>query len=138
MNSDVNDTIYSWGVGFWVVVIGLSLLILVGSIAIARKAGYSGWWGALFALVWPVSWLLFGLFAVFKWPIIKERDEALRVLKENNLVTPSQMRHAEKAAKSSAALAVAVPVAEVSEAPPKGAEPKPTEPKAVEAEKPEE
>ena len=138
MNSDVNDTIYSWGVGFWVVVIGLSLLILVGSIAIARKAGYSGWWGALFALVWPVSWLLFGLFAVFKWPVIKERDEALRVLKENNLVTPSQMRSAEKAAKSSAALAVAVPTTAVAEAPPKGAEPKQAEPKAVESEKPEE
>ena len=119
MNSDINDTIYSWGVGFWVVVIGLSLLVLVASIAIAKKAGYSGWWGALFALVWPISWLLFGLFAVFKWPILKERDEALRVLKENNLVTPSQLRHAEKAAKSSAALTATDPGA------PKATEPKP-------------
>jgi len=137
MNSDVNDTIYSWGVGFWVVVIGLSLLVLVASIAIAKKAGYSGWWGALFALVWPISWLLFGLFAVFKWPILKERDEALRVLKEHNLVTPSQLRHAEKAAKSSAALTATDPAA-TNNAASNNAAPTNAEPKAVEPDKSEE
>jgi hypothetical protein len=73
------------------------LMLLVG-IAIAKKAGYSGWWGALAVLVPPLGVVLILLFALVKWPALKERDEALGVLDAHALTLPSHERAAIKEA----------------------------------------
>lgn len=74
------------------------VLYLVLAIVIAKKAGYSGWWGALAVLVPPLGVLLVLLFAFLKWPALKQRDEALGILKANDLTLPSQERAAIKEA----------------------------------------
>lgn len=94
--NDVVDTAREWylstgAVAF--IVTGLVVLLgLVSSIAIAKKAGYSGWWGTLFFLVPVLGPILFVLFALLKWPAIKERDEALGLLRERDIPLPSHER----------------------------------------------
>jgi hypothetical protein len=92
--TDTVDWIVAWGIGSLVVAVLLIVLAFAASIAIAKKAGYSGWWGAIFVLAWPIAWLLLAIFAVLKWPVVKERDEALAVLRENNLTIPRHDRRA--------------------------------------------
>lgn len=94
VTTSIADRIISWGLASLIVSILLVALLFVASIAIAKKAGYSGWWGAIFVLAWPFAWLFLGIFAVLKWPALKERDEAFAVLRENNLTTPSHDRKA--------------------------------------------
>lgn len=97
---DLADNAREWyeTAGMWALLIAVLFfaLYLFVCIAIAKKAGYSGWWGALFVLVPLVSGLLLILLAVLKWPVLKERDEALGVLKENDLVLPRHERAAIK------------------------------------------
>jgi hypothetical protein len=92
--TEAGDTILGWG--FWTVIVAVLLIALafVASIAVAKKAGYSGWWGAIFVLAWPFAWFFIAIFAVLKWPVVKERDEALAVLRENNLTIPRHDRRA--------------------------------------------
>ena len=78
--------------------IALFVVYLILAIVIAKKAGYSGWWGALAVLVPPVGVLLVLLFALLKWPALKQRDEALGILKANDLTLPSDERAAIKEA----------------------------------------
>jgi hypothetical protein len=92
--TDTADQIAAWGVGSLIVAILLVVLAFAASIAIAKKAGYSGWWGAIFVLAWPIGWLFLAIFAVLKWPVVKERNEALAVLRENNLTIPRHDRRA--------------------------------------------
>lgn len=75
---------------------GVFVVSLILAIVIAKKAGYSGWWGFLAALVPPLGFLLALLFAFLKWPALKQRDEALGILKANDLTLPSQERAAIK------------------------------------------
>jgi hypothetical protein len=77
-----------------IVAAAVLVLTLVFSIVIARKAGYSGWWGALAALVPGLGFILFLLFAMLKWPSLKERDEAIGVIEANDLMLPSRERAA--------------------------------------------
>jgi len=74
------------------------VLSLFMAIAISKKAGFSGWWGALAVLVPPLGVLLVLLFAFLKWPALKQRDEALGILKANDLTLPSEERAAIKEA----------------------------------------
>lgn len=74
------------------------VLTLFVGIAVAKKAGYSGWWGALAVLVPPLGVVLALLFALLKWPALKERDEALGVLEAHALTLPSHERAAIKEA----------------------------------------
>lgn len=76
----------------------LFVVYLFMAIVITKKAGYSGWWGALAVLVPPLGVLLVLLFAFLKWPALKQRDEALGILKTNDLTLPSQERAAIKEA----------------------------------------
>lgn len=92
--TETADQIAAWGIGSLIVVVLLIVLAFAASIAVAKKAGYSGWWGAIFVLAWPVGWLFLAIFAVLKWPVVKERDEALAVLRENNLTIPRHDRRA--------------------------------------------
>lgn len=94
VTTDIADTIIGWGMASAIVALLLVALAFAASIAIAKKAGYSGWWGAIFVLAWPIAWLFLAIFAILKWPALKERDEALAVLRENNLTIP---RHDRKA-----------------------------------------
>lgn len=76
----------------------LFVLGLIIGIVVAKKAGYSGWWGALAVLVPPLGVILTLLFAFLKWPALKERDEALGILRTNELTLPSHERAAIKEA----------------------------------------
>lgn len=78
--------------------IGLVVLSLVVAIVVAKKAGYSGWWGAIAVLFPPIGLILALLLAMLKWPSLKERDEALGILDQNKLTLPSQERKAIKEA----------------------------------------
>jgi hypothetical protein len=78
--------------------IALFVVYLILAIVIAKKAGYSGWWGALAVLVPPLGVLLVLLFALLKWPALKQRDEARGILKANDLTLPSEERAAIKEA----------------------------------------
>lgn len=105
---NLSETATDWyeSAGIWALVLTalFFLLWLVAAIAISKKAGYSGWWGALFVLVPFLSWILFGLFAILKWPVAKQRDEARGVLKENSLSLPSDERAAIKEAERKQAI----------------------------------
>ncbi len=72
------------------------VVTLILAIVIAKKAGYSGWWGALAVLVPPLGVILALLFVFLKWPALKQRDEALGILKANDLTLPSDERAAIK------------------------------------------
>ena len=62
-----------------------TVIALVAAILIARKAGYSHWLGVI-AVAVPLAGLVFILiFAFVKWPALKQRDEALALLKKNGL-----------------------------------------------------
>ncbi len=84
-------------VAFWSAV-AVAVLTFIVAIAVSKKAGYSGWWGAIAVLFPPVGVILLLLFALLKWPALKERDEALGVLTENGLTLPSHERAAIKEA----------------------------------------
>jgi hypothetical protein len=74
----------------WLGWITLSVVIyavvaLLAAILIARKAGYSHWLGVIAVMV-PIAGAVFILiFAFVKWPALKQRDEALALLKKNGL-----------------------------------------------------
>lgn len=108
VTENATETALSWieTAGAWALVLGILyfLLWLVAAIAIAKKAGYSGWWGALFILVPFISWVLFGLFAILKWPVTKQRDEAQGVVRGNDLTLPSEERAAIKEAERKQAI----------------------------------
>lgn len=74
------------------------------AIVVAKKAGYSGWWGAIGVLFPPIGVVLLVLFALLKWPSLKERDEALGILDAHNLTLPSRERAAVKEAERKRAL----------------------------------
>ncbi len=78
--------------------IGLVVLSLIVAIAVSKKAGYSGWWGAIAVLFPPIGIILALRLAMLKWPSLKERDEALGILDQNHLTLPSQERKAIKEA----------------------------------------
>lgn len=81
-------------IAFWVV-------LLIAMIAVVKKAGYSGWWAVLGVLLPPLGVVLLLAFALVKWPALKERDEAVKVVTDNNLILPSHeqraIREAERA-----------------------------------------
>ena len=79
-----------------IAVVAVFVLTVVIGVAIAKKAGYSGWWGAFATLVPVIGWLLLLLFALLKWPALRERDEALTVLRERGIPLPSHERAALK------------------------------------------
>ncbi|MCB2413435.1 hypothetical protein LGT39_11325 [Demequina sp. TTPB684] len=81
-----------------IVSIAVLVLTLIVGVAIAKKAGYSGWWGALAVLVPGLGFILFLLFGMLKWPALKERDEAIGVIEANDLMLPSRERAAIKEA----------------------------------------
>ena len=76
-----------------IIVFVLSLII---AIVVSKKAGYSGWWGAIGVLVPPLGLILAILLALLKWPALMERDEALGILKSQGLTLPSRERRAIK------------------------------------------
>lgn len=55
---------------------------------IARKAGYNHWLGLIAVLVPVLGTLLVLFFALFKWPALKERDDAFKLLKKANIALP--------------------------------------------------
>ncbi|PKQ27279.1 MAG: hypothetical protein CVT64_02280 [Actinobacteria bacterium HGW-Actinobacteria-4] len=83
---------------------GFLLFSLIIAIVVARKAGYSGWWGAVVVLVPVIGTLVFIILALLKWPALKQRDEAMRVLKDHGIPLPSQQRLAEREAEARAKL----------------------------------
>lgn len=78
--------------------VAVFVLALIVGIVVAKKAGYSGWWGALAVLLPPLGVILVLLFAFLKWPALKERDEAIGVIDANDLMLPSRERAAVKEA----------------------------------------
>lgn len=81
------------------IVSGATLVVsFVLAIVIAKKAGYSGWWGAIGVLFPPIGLILLLLFTLLKWPALKERDEAIGILDANSLTLPSRERAAVKEA----------------------------------------
>lgn len=98
--NDVTNSVRSWyeTAGWWAFALSILvfLLWLVSAIAISKKAGFSGWWGVLYILVLPLSPILFALFAILRWPVLKERNEALGVLREHAIPLPSHERAAIK------------------------------------------
>jgi hypothetical protein len=66
-------------------VVVYAVIALVAAILVARKAGYSHWLGVI-AVTVPIAGAVFILiFAFVKWPALKQRDEALALLKKNGL-----------------------------------------------------
>lgn len=94
----VSDFLETAGWTALIVAAAVLVLTLIFSIVIAKKAGYSGWWGALAALVPGLGFILFLLFGMLKWPSLKERDEAIGVIEANDLLLPSRERAAVKEA----------------------------------------
>jgi hypothetical protein len=92
----VADFLHSYGQVTFFALITLAIVGLVVAIVIAKKAGYSGWWGAIAVLFPPAGLVLVLLLALFKWPALKERDEALGVLAAHDLMLPSHERKAIK------------------------------------------
>jgi hypothetical protein len=84
--------------------IGLTVLSLIVAIVVAKKAGYSGWWGAIAVLFPPLGIVLVLLMALLKWPALKQRDEALGILTANDLTLPSEERKAVKEAERKLAI----------------------------------
>ncbi len=94
----ISDFLETAGLTALIVIAAVFVLTLIFTIVIAKKAGYSGWWGALAVLVPGLGFLLFLLFAMLKWPSLKERDEAIGVIDANDLMLPSRERAAVKEA----------------------------------------
>ena len=92
------DYLHDFGQITFFALIALAILGLIVAVIVAKKAGYSGWWGAIGVLFPPVGLVLVLLFALFKWPSLKERDEALGILAANDLTLPSHERKAIKEA----------------------------------------
>jgi amino acid transporter len=72
----------------WVWVTLAVLVYAALAMLIARRAGYSHWLGALAVLVPVLGTLLVLLFALFKWPVAKQRDAAFDLLKKNGIPLP--------------------------------------------------
>lgn len=98
------DAIVDAGTVALIVMGGIFLFSLILGIVVAKKAGYSGWWGAIVVLVPVIGTLVFVILALLKWPALKERDEALRVLRDHGIPLPSQQRLAEREAENRAKL----------------------------------
>lgn len=94
--ADAVDALRTAGLVALITVAVVFLVILITGVAISKKAGYSGWWGAIAVLVPPLGLILVLLFAVAKWPALKERDEALGVLESHQLTLASHERRAIK------------------------------------------
>ena len=92
----VTDYLHDFGQITFFSLIAFAVLGLILAIVLAKKAGYSGWWGAIAVLFPPVGIILALLFALLKWPSLKERDEALGILASNDLTLPSHERKAIK------------------------------------------
>jgi hypothetical protein len=92
------DYLNSYGQVTFFALIALAIISLVVAIVVAKKAGYSGWWGAIAVLFPPAGLVLVLLLAMFKWPALKERDEALGVLASHEMTLPSHERKAIKEA----------------------------------------
>ncbi|NYI42790.1 YrzE family protein [Demequina lutea] len=100
----LTDYLNSYGQITYFSLIALAILSLIVAIVVAKKAGYSGWWGAIAVLVPPVGLILVVLIAILKWPALKERDEALGILDQNQLTLPSHERRAIKEAERKRAI----------------------------------
>jgi hypothetical protein len=98
------DYLNSFGQITFFALIGLAIISLVVAIVVAKKAGYSGWWGAIAVLFPPAGLVLVLLLAMLKWPALKERDEALGVLASHELLLPSHERKAIKEAERKRAI----------------------------------
>lgn len=98
------DYLHTFGQITFFSLVGLAVLSLVVAIVVAKKAGYSGWWGAIAVLFPPVGLVLVLLLAMLKWPALKERDEALGILASNELTLPSHERKAIKEAERKLAI----------------------------------
>lgn len=98
------DYLQTFGQITFFTLIGLVVVSLVLAIIVAKKAGYSGWWGAIAVLFPPIGLILGLLYALLKWPALKERDEALGVLSANDLTLPSHERKAIKEAERKLAI----------------------------------
>jgi len=94
----VTDYLQDFGQITFFSLIAVAVLTFVIAIVVAKKAGYSGWWGAIAVLVPPLGIILVLLFTMLKWPALKQRDEALGILDQNHLTLPSQERLAIKEA----------------------------------------
>jgi hypothetical protein len=89
----------------WWAVLGVAVyfvLTALVAIAISKKAGYSGWWGFFAVAVPVIGPILVLIFALLKWPSLRERDEAVGLLAANGIALPSK---AGAAAKESTRLA---------------------------------
>jgi len=100
----LSDFLNSYGQVTFFALIALAIVSLVVAIVVAKKAGYSGWWGAIAVLFPPAGLVLVLLLAMFKWPALKERDEALGVLASHELTLPSHERKAIKEAERKRAI----------------------------------
>jgi len=72
----------------WIWVTLAALLYAALAMLIARRAGYSHWLGALAVLVPVLGTLIVLLFALFKWPVAKQRDAAFDLLSKNGIPLP--------------------------------------------------
>lgn len=72
------------------------LLVLLLAVVVVHKAGFSAWWAVLGVLLPPLGLLLLIVFALAKWPVHRERDEALSLIKENDLILPSHAARAQR------------------------------------------
>jgi hypothetical protein len=102
--SSFTDALRDAGIAALIIFGSILLLSLIIGIVVARKAGYSGWWGAVVVLVPFIGPIVFVILALLKWPALKQRDEALRVLKDHGIPLPSQQRLAEREAENRAKL----------------------------------
>lgn len=66
-----------------------AVIALVAAVLIARKAGYSHWLGVIAVAVPFVGPVFILIFAFVKWPALKQRDDALALLKKNGLSLPT-------------------------------------------------
>lgn len=98
------DYLNSYGQITFFALIALAIISLIVAIVVAKKAGYSGWWGAIAVLFPPAGLVLALLLALVKWPALKERDEALGVLAAHDMMLPSHERKAIKEAERKRAI----------------------------------
>ena len=71
----------------WVLLLWLLISLAAGAL-IARRAGYSPYLGLIAVLTPVLGPLMVLAFALWKWPVARERDKAFALLEKNGIDLP--------------------------------------------------
>jgi len=109
--TDAAETGTDWSRIIWITALVSLAVLVVSAGIITRKAGYSYWLGLL-AVVIPIFAPLIALWlALVKWPALKERDEAFKMLEKAGYTVPRKPKKIKRIVPPPAPTAVEAPAA---------------------------